>query len=85
MYPLHFELLSTFLGAGEAVLSLSLFRMRQQRHLIPPQPLRRNRITDLRLRLDRLHLRERFVVAVLLAEVLEEARARRHRAAGRDG
>ena len=53
--------------------------MPQQRQLILPQWLRRARIADLRLQLDRLHRREQLVVAMLLAEEWEEAHARRRR------
>ncbi|KAJ8047215.1 hypothetical protein HOLleu_06160 [Holothuria leucospilota] len=52
-------------------------RMRPQ--FVPPERLHRARIAELNLQLDRLHYREQYVVAALLADEWEEARARRRR------
>ena len=46
---------------------------------VPPERLHRARIAELNLQLDRLHYREQYVVAALLADEWEEARARRRR------
>ena len=52
---------------------------RPRPQFVLPECLHRAWIAELRMQLDRLHYREQYVVAALLAGELEEARARRRR------